>query len=55
MARFEEYANKYTHIQMMAGDHKKISQELFGELRQHFTEQEILELGWRVAIFVGYE
>ena len=38
----------------MAGDHKQISQELFGELRQHFSEQEILELGWRIAIFVGY-
>jgi alkylhydroperoxidase family enzyme len=40
--------------EMMAGDHKQISQELFGELRQYFTEQEILELGWRIAIFVGY-
>lgn len=40
--------------EMMAGDHKQISQELFDELRQHFSEPEILELGWRIAIFVGY-
>ncbi|MBI3800541.1 MAG: hypothetical protein HY268_26640 [Deltaproteobacteria bacterium] len=39
---------------MMAGDHNQISQELFDELRQHFSEPEILELGWRIAIFVGY-
>jgi alkylhydroperoxidase family enzyme len=40
--------------EMMAGDHKQISQALFDELRQHFSEQEMLELGWRIAIFVGY-
>ena len=40
--------------EMMAGNHKQISQDLFDELRQHFTEPEILELGWRIAIFVGY-
>jgi len=40
--------------EMMASNHKQISQDLFDELRQHFTEPEILELGWRIAIFVGY-
>ena len=40
--------------EVMAGDHRQISQDLFDELRQHFTEPEILELGWRIAIFVGY-
>ena len=40
--------------ELMAGDHKQISLELFDELRQYFTEPEILELGWRIAIFVGY-
>jgi alkylhydroperoxidase family enzyme len=39
---------------LMAGDHKKISDGLFARLRQYFTEAEILELGWRIAIFVGY-
>jgi alkylhydroperoxidase family enzyme len=40
--------------EMMAGNHKQITQDLFDELRQHFSEPEILELGWRIAIFVGY-
>jgi alkylhydroperoxidase family enzyme len=40
--------------EMIAGDHKQISPELFAELRQLFFEPEILELGWRIAIFVGY-
>jgi alkylhydroperoxidase family enzyme len=40
--------------EMMAGDHKQISQDLFDELRQHFSEPEILALGWRIAIFVGW-
>jgi alkylhydroperoxidase family enzyme len=30
---------------MMSGDHKQISQDLFDELRQHFSEPEILALG----------
>src|SRR5215207_2971038 len=40
--------------ELMAGDHKEISYELFARLRQYFTETEILELGWRIAVFVGY-
>jgi alkylhydroperoxidase family enzyme len=40
--------------EMMAGNHKQISQDLFDELRQSFSEPEILELGWRIAIFIGY-
>ena len=39
---------------MMSGDHKQISQDLFDELRQHFSEPEILALGWRIAMFVGW-
>jgi alkylhydroperoxidase family enzyme len=40
--------------EMMAGNHKQITQDLFDELCQHFSEPEILELGWRIAIFIGY-
>jgi alkylhydroperoxidase family enzyme len=40
--------------EMMAGDYKQISQELLDELRRHFSEPAILELGWQIAIFVGY-
>jgi alkylhydroperoxidase family enzyme len=39
---------------VMAGDHRSVSQELFDELRRHYTEPQIMALGWRMAIFVGY-
>ncbi len=39
---------------ILAGDHKKASDELFDDLREHFTEPEIITLGWRISIFVGY-
>ncbi len=39
---------------ILAGDHKKASDELFDDLREHFTESEIVTLGWRISIFVGY-
>lgn len=38
----------------MAGDHRKISDDLFEELREHFSEREIMALGWRIALFIGY-
>ena len=40
--------------ELIAGNHARISQDLFDELRQHYSEAEILDLGWRIAIFVGY-
>lgn len=40
--------------EILAGDHRQASQELFDELRQHFTEPEIIDLGWRIVTFVGY-
>lgn len=39
---------------ILAGDHRTASQELFDTLRVHFSEPEILELGWRIVTFVGY-
>jgi alkylhydroperoxidase family enzyme len=38
----------------LATDHKQVSQALFDELNQHFSEPEIMALGWRMAIFIGY-
>ena len=38
----------------MAGDHRSVTPELFDRLREHYTEPEIMALGWRMAIFVGY-
>lgn len=40
--------------EILAGDHRQASQELFDELRQYFTEPEIIDLGWRIVTFVGY-
>ncbi len=48
----EKTAIQYADI--LAGDHRQASQELFDELRQHFTEPEIVDLGWRISMFVGY-
>lgn len=39
---------------VIAGDHKKATDDLFDDLRDHFTEPEIIALGWRISIFTGY-
>jgi alkylhydroperoxidase family enzyme len=38
----------------LARDHRQVSDDLFDELRTHFSEPEIMALGWRAAIFIGY-
>ncbi len=39
----------------MAGDHKKAPfDEVFAELRQFYSEEQIVELGWRTSVFIGY-
>ena len=38
----------------LARDHKQVSQELFDELRTYYSAPEIMALGWRMAIFIGY-
>lgn len=48
----EKAAIRYAEV--LAGDHKKAGPELFDELRRHFTEAEIVDLGWRIVTFVGY-
>ena len=48
----EKAAIRFADI--LAGDHKHASPELFELLREHFTEPEIVELGWRIVTFVGY-
>ncbi|MBV8360154.1 MAG: hypothetical protein JO189_19785 [Deltaproteobacteria bacterium] len=42
------------YAEILAGDHRAASQELFDELRRFFTEPEIIDLGWRIVTFVGY-
>jgi len=48
----EKAAVRYAEV--LAGDHKQAGPELFDELRKHFTEGEIMDLGWRIVTFVGY-
>ena len=48
----EKAAIRYADV--MAGDHKSASAELFEELQQHFSESEIVELGMRISTFLGY-
>ena len=38
----------------MASDRTKVRDDVFTPLREHYTEQQILELAWRAAMFIGY-
>src|SRR2546430_16997362 len=39
----------------MAGDHTRAPfDEIFAELRKHYGEEQIVELGWRTSVFIGY-
>ena len=42
------------YAEVLAGDHTQASPALFDELRLHFTEGEIIDLGFRITAFVGY-
>ncbi|MCP5179098.1 MAG: carboxymuconolactone decarboxylase family protein [Pseudomonadales bacterium] len=48
----EKVALRYGEL--MATDHLAVDDALYEELRQHFTEPQIVELGMNVAFFVGF-
>lgn len=48
----EKAAIRYAEV--LAGDHRTADQGLFDELREHFSEADIIDLGWRIVTFVGY-
>ena len=48
----EKAAVRYAEV--LAGDHRQAGEQLFAKLREHFTEPEIVDLGWRIVTFVGY-
>ena len=52
LAPFEKAAIRFAEV--LAGDHLSASDELFEELRKHFTESEIIDLGFRMMTYVGY-
>ena len=48
----EKAALKFADV--IAGNHFSVTQELFDELHQFYTDRQIMALGWRCAIFTGY-
>ena len=39
----------------MAGDHKNEPyEEIFAEMRKYYTEEQVVELGCRASVFIGY-
>jgi alkylhydroperoxidase family enzyme len=39
----------------MAGDHKRAPyDEIFAELRKYYSEEQIVALGWKTGIWLGY-
>jgi alkylhydroperoxidase family enzyme len=42
-----------TFAELMATDHHKVDDGVFAELRRHFSEAEIVELGVSAALFTG--
>lgn len=40
--------------ELMATDHLAIDERVYADLREHFTEAQIVELGMTVAFFVGF-
>jgi alkylhydroperoxidase family enzyme len=43
-----------TFAELMATDHHRVDDAVFAELRRHFSEAEIVELGVCTALFVGF-
>lgn len=48
----EKVAIRYGEL--MASDHLAIDDALYAELREHYTQEQIVELGMVVAFFVGF-
>jgi alkylhydroperoxidase family enzyme len=42
------------YADLMATDHLAITDETFNRLREHFTDSQIMELGFQVGTFVGF-
>ncbi len=39
----------------MAGDHKRAPMdEIFAEMRKYYSEEQIVRLGWKTGMFLGY-
>jgi alkylhydroperoxidase family enzyme len=48
----EKVALKFAEV--LASNHLAFDDRLMNELKQHYSEREIMALGWRIGIFIGY-
>lgn len=48
----EKVALEFT--EMMASNHLAIGDEMMNKLKRYYSEPEIMAIGWRAAIFIGY-
>ena len=48
----EKVAIRYAEL--LAANHTAIDQELIDDLLRHYSEQQVLELGWAAVSFIGY-
>ena len=42
------------YAELLAANHTAIDQAMIDELLRHYTEQQVLELGWAAASFIGF-
>ncbi|MGH7899619.1 MAG: carboxymuconolactone decarboxylase family protein [Candidatus Binatia bacterium] len=40
--------------ELLALDHNAIGEDVFSELRRHFTEEQIMEVGWAAGSFIAF-
>lgn len=48
----EKVALKFAEV--LASNHLAFNDALMADLKQHYSEREIMALGWRIGIFIGY-
>jgi alkylhydroperoxidase family enzyme len=42
------------YAQLMATDHQQVDDAFFQQLREHFTDPEIIELGMMIGQYIGF-
>ncbi|MEA2625248.1 MAG: hypothetical protein QOD06_1293 [Candidatus Binatota bacterium] len=40
--------------ELLATDHQAIDDQVLGELRRHFDERQIIEIGWAAGAFISF-
>jgi len=42
------------YAERLVVDHANIDDALFDELREHYSEEQIIELGWAIVSYLGF-